>query len=230
MKRSAFTLIELLAVIAVIGILVAILIPVIGSVREQAHQATCTSNVRQLSAAYLLMMSDNNNMLIPGIKAGEGGNVPESKWWDNERTETWNMALDRYMHDGDRFNRLNDINCPVALEAMGGEPSERSSYGFNHYIGKTTNPDNPNNGFRGAMRIEQLADPGRTIMFGDTALSGSGKNTFQNLGSNTIFAWHGDHANISYFDGSVGTITIEEAEAKRPNTDEGYIFWRGVRR
>ena len=46
-----FTLIELLTVIAIIGILAAILIPTVGKVREHAKRAKCTSNVRQLTVA-----------------------------------------------------------------------------------------------------------------------------------------------------------------------------------
>lgn len=225
MKRSAFTLIELLAVIAVIGILVSILIPAISSVRKQADNAACTSNLRQLSNAYLLMTVDNNNILIPAIPPGGDGGVPDSKWWS---PPTWNMSLNIYMNDGDQTNRLNDINCPAALAGLGGTPSERSSYGYNHYVGKTDNPNSGNNGFRGAMRMEQLADPSKTLMFGDTGFETVGRNTHQLLAPNTIYAWHDDHANVSYFDGSVRPIDAAEARAVTTNSDEGYIMWRGV--
>ncbi|RRJ97512.1 prepilin-type N-terminal cleavage/methylation domain-containing protein [Opitutaceae bacterium TAV4] len=56
--HRAFTLIELLTVIAIIGILAAIIIPVVGRVRLSAADATCKSNVRQLTTAYLLFMQD----------------------------------------------------------------------------------------------------------------------------------------------------------------------------
>ena len=49
----AFTLIELLTVIAIIGVLAGILVPVLGTVRAQARQAACSSNLRQLGQAIL---------------------------------------------------------------------------------------------------------------------------------------------------------------------------------
>ncbi len=61
--KAAFTLIELLVVIAIIAILAAILFPVFAQAREQARQAVCTSNVRQIGLALQMYTQDNDETL-----------------------------------------------------------------------------------------------------------------------------------------------------------------------
>jgi len=64
MKRSAFTLVELLVVIAVIVILVAILIPAVNAARENARRNQCLANQRSLAMAMITYATANNG--LPG--------------------------------------------------------------------------------------------------------------------------------------------------------------------
>jgi prepilin-type N-terminal cleavage/methylation domain-containing protein/prepilin-type processing-associated H-X9-DG protein len=50
-KKGGFTLVELLTVIAVTGVLMGVLLPVLGRVRSKAGQTVCLSNLRQLAMA-----------------------------------------------------------------------------------------------------------------------------------------------------------------------------------
>jgi prepilin-type N-terminal cleavage/methylation domain-containing protein len=58
-SRRAFTLVEILAVIVIIGVLVAILIPVVSSIRRKTFQTRCNGNLRQVASAYLMWMYDD---------------------------------------------------------------------------------------------------------------------------------------------------------------------------
>ncbi len=58
-RSAAFTLVELLTVIAIIGILAAILIPTISSMRRTARNTKCAANLREWGRAILLYAGEN---------------------------------------------------------------------------------------------------------------------------------------------------------------------------
>jgi prepilin-type N-terminal cleavage/methylation domain-containing protein/prepilin-type processing-associated H-X9-DG protein len=61
----AFTLIELLVVIAIIAILAAMLLPALSRAKESGRRIACTNNLRQLSLAAQLYVSDNQGFYPP---------------------------------------------------------------------------------------------------------------------------------------------------------------------
>jgi prepilin-type N-terminal cleavage/methylation domain-containing protein/prepilin-type processing-associated H-X9-DG protein len=62
--RRAFTLVELLVVIAVIAILIALLLPALGGARRTARRLKCLSNIRQLETAHVLYGNANREMFV----------------------------------------------------------------------------------------------------------------------------------------------------------------------
>ncbi|NDC64671.1 MAG: DUF1559 domain-containing protein, partial [Planctomycetia bacterium] len=63
-RRSGFTLVEMLVVIAIIGILMGILLPAVQSAREAARRNTCTNNQAQLGRGVIAF--DGVRGFIPG--------------------------------------------------------------------------------------------------------------------------------------------------------------------
>ena len=66
MRRTAFTLVELLTVITIIGILVGMLMPAMNVAREAARSAQCSSNLRQFGVAFAAHSSANRGRLCTG--------------------------------------------------------------------------------------------------------------------------------------------------------------------
>jgi len=66
---GAFTLLELLVVIAIIAILAAMLLPALSAAKKRGAQATCINNQKQLALGMQIYVSDNNDT-FPGCASG----------------------------------------------------------------------------------------------------------------------------------------------------------------
>lgn len=77
--RHAFSLIELLLVIAIIAILSSLLMPAVGVVRDAARQSACASNLRCLGNATVAYTTDYHGMLPPG---GRYNDATAGNWYN----------------------------------------------------------------------------------------------------------------------------------------------------
>jgi prepilin-type N-terminal cleavage/methylation domain-containing protein len=106
----AFTLIEILVVVAIIALLVAVLLPALRLAREQAKRIACESNVRQLAQAWHLYLTDSkerfprravNANVNYGGQQGQGAAVFQVP-----------KPLNKYLHLAATTNNAKSFLCP----------------------------------------------------------------------------------------------------------------------
>lgn len=94
---AAFTLVELLSVLAIVAVLAAIIFPVAGGMRKRSLEARAFSNLRQLGVAHLAYASDNKGRYP--VDRGVGG---EPMVWQGALipylgiTPPTGMTIDKY--------------------------------------------------------------------------------------------------------------------------------------
>lgn len=71
-KRSAFTLVELLVVVAIIATLIAIILPGLRAARESAKQVLCLSNERQIGVVVFEYALENDDYLMREVGVHRG--------------------------------------------------------------------------------------------------------------------------------------------------------------
>src|SRR3712207_5618453 len=116
-RRSAFTLIELLVVIAIIAILAAILFPVFAQAREKARQASCLSNLKQITTGFVMYAQDYDETF------------PQWKWDQsyhsgtvnkNDATSLWHNAIYPYVKNAQVFACPSDKRRLTIEQFIGG--------------------------------------------------------------------------------------------------------------
>jgi prepilin-type processing-associated H-X9-DG protein/prepilin-type N-terminal cleavage/methylation domain-containing protein len=161
--ERAFTLIELLAVIAIIAVLVGLLFPAIRSAQEKAWAASCFSNLKQFGVANLMYVAEHDGWAVPSAY------YPFRPWANDRWSWRDNAEFRRNLgvppgFKGEDYKRLS---CP-ATPKPGGSQLIRSviGYGMNH----SPDWDWWDHDWQG-WKMNRVPRPAKAVLFADaTAL------------------------------------------------------------
>jgi len=113
-KRSAFTLLELILVIAIIALLVGLLLPAVQKVREAAARIQCANNLKQIALATQAFANQHNTLpTYHGVFPASGGNTwPSAPGNTRKVYGSWFAHLLPYVEQDNVYRKaLDDINA-----------------------------------------------------------------------------------------------------------------------
>ena len=231
-EAAAFTLVELIVVIAIIATLASLLLPALTRAKAKAQGALCLSNFKQMVLGWSMYASDYDERLVYNLDADHasrsGPASIDSNWVNN--VMTWELDADNTnaaFADKARLTpyvgrSLNLYRCPpdhvlsgiqrsagwttrmrsISMNAMVGDPGESLQGG--------TNVNNPE--FLQFLKSTDIRNPSQTFVFTDEHPDSIGDGYFINRPDPIEWlhlpaSYHNGAASLSFADG--------HAEAKR---------------
>lgn len=109
-RRNAFTLVELLVVITIIGILIALLLPAVQAAREAARRMSCSNNMKQIGLA-MHLYHGTFRQLPPGWIAHDPSTGQPH--WFGVPGWGWGARILPYMEQTAIYNNLIHFDLPI---------------------------------------------------------------------------------------------------------------------
>src|SRR5213592_4579935 len=158
-RKTAFTLVELLVVVGIVGVLIALLLPSINKARRHAAQVTCLSNLRQLGIA-LIAYANESKGCFPAAASALREQDEDWVHWQPTR-DVKNSAL--WSHLG---GNVDVLKCPLGVpeRPAGTAPPYPFSYSVNTKFTGLVTTASSRSWNRPPCRLGDVRQPSRKML------------------------------------------------------------------
>ena len=234
-NAHAFTLTEILVVIAVIAVLAALILPGLAGAKTKASSIVCLSNQKTMGSAFEMFAGTRDE--FPLFINPKKANPDHELGWEGSLTKT-GVLPDRLADNPGGAASKSPWNCPNAKQPNSW-PNDYvfTSYGYNAYgAGDSKNPLGAG-GIRQAsdqllpVKRSSLSSPSDFILHGDSMVGtdygiaeGTGfLSKYLNFPQSDVratnaFGRHAGKANIGFADGHVAPADLKQLFLETNNT------------
>jgi prepilin-type N-terminal cleavage/methylation domain-containing protein/prepilin-type processing-associated H-X9-DG protein len=184
-RHNGFTLLELLIVIAILGLLVSILLPSLSRAKELARKAVCASNIRHLATSNHLYAEDNEGFFVlaaedifnPNLKRWHGERDGVNEAFEPQRSPMMPQMGSEGLKECPGFREEIDFSDEAGQEAA--FEAGCGGYGYNDtYVGGRYDLYGiGDKAARNSARVTDVRSPTSTVMFTDAAYVNSADYT-----------------------------------------------------
>ena len=210
-KKAGFTLVELLTVIAIIGILASILVPIIDGSIDRATNSKSLSNLREIGKTSILYAQRYKGKALPAEADIDRDNKEENWWQIITYMSHGNKKLASRQNNTEGLRPFEDPNWKNDPDYT----NDHIGIGLNSSPGlpdiDTRNADDGGNRSR-EFRLSQINFQGRRLLATlwnemEIRKGNASRGSF----NRTIYRYN-DHVNVVYFDSHVGQFDEDEYE------------------
>jgi prepilin-type N-terminal cleavage/methylation domain-containing protein/prepilin-type processing-associated H-X9-DG protein len=213
-SRQAFTLVEILVVVAIICILAALLFPVFGRARENARRTSCQSNLKQLGVGMMQYTQDYDEAFALGLTIDSGGNFLTSLDIIQPYLKNKQVAL----------CASDDSPADIDLTAFG------PPYMLTTPVSYTVNDKicgMPDIGGDAPVKLSIIKSPTRMPLLWDGWINGLDTSMGLPLPNVEVKRRHFEGANCGFVDGHVKWIKTKP-ELSDPDPDKAMTYWNAL--
>ena len=141
-RAGAFTLIEMLCVMAIIGILAALLLPALSQGKRRAMRVQCLNNLKEVGVAFHAFMHDHDGRFPMQISTNDGGSL-EFVQQGNEVNGEFDFGFRHWQTLSNELVSPKLLNCPADLREPAANFAALQNENVSYFVGVNADYSRP---------------------------------------------------------------------------------------